>query len=327
MIFLPMESRLQILITDRPHPAQLDRFEAAGIHCDVREDVSYDQALAMMPDYDALIVRSRISIDKNFIDHIGPRCRVIGREGAGMETIDVDCAESKGIRCINSPEGNRDAVGEHATALLLALFDKIAVANAEVRQGLWRREANRGLEIKGKTIGIIGFGNMGAAFAQRLMGFECSVIAYDKYLPQHTRDNYARLDYVKRVSLEELQREADVVSFHVPLTETTQYMCCHSFLDAFAKPIYVLNTARGKVVKTADLVCAMQEGKVLGAGLDVLEYEAMAKDGIDIETAPEPFRYLVSSPRTILTPHVGGWTVESKYKLAVFLADKIIDAL
>lgn len=318
---------MQILITDKPHPAQLDRFEAAGIRCDVRDDVTYDQALAMMPDYDALIVRSRIGIDRHFIDHMGSRCRVIGREGAGMETIDVDYAESKGVRCINSPEGNRDAVGEHATALLLALFDKIAIANAEVRQGLWQREANRGLEIKGKTIGIIGFGNMGAAFAQRLMGFECNIIAYDRYLPQHTKDNFKRLEYVRQVSLEELQREADVVSFHVPLIESTDYMCCSSFLNAFAKPIYVLNTARGRVVNTADLVRAMKEGKVLGAGLDVLEYEAMAKDGIDIAAAPEPFRYLINSPRTVLTPHVGGWTVESKYKLAVFLADKIIEVL
>ena len=318
---------MKILITDKPHPVLVERLQSAGIRCDVRDDCTYQSALAMMPDYDGLIVRSRIEIDRHFIDHIGSRCQCIGREGAGMETIDVDYAESHGIRCINSPEGNRDAVGEHATGLLLSLFNKIALANAEVRQGLWQREANRGLEIKGKTVGIIGFGNMGAAFAQRLQGFDCDIVAYDKHLPPHTKENFRNMPYVRQVSLNQLQSQADIVSLHVPLTEDTHYMVCNDFLNAFRKPIYLINTSRGKVVNTAHLVEAMQSDKVLGAALDVLEYEAMAKDGIDLATAPEPFKYLISSPRTLLTPHVAGWTVESKYKLAAFLADKIIDTL
>lgn len=317
---------MRILITDNTHPVLQERFVEAGYECDVVAQCSYDSLLAMMPEYDGLVVRSKIVIDRSFIDNMGSRCRVIGRVGAGMETIDVAYAESKGIACINSPEGNRDAVGEHATALLLALFDKITIANAEVRQGLWQREANRGLEIKGKTVGIIGFGNMGAAFAQRLMGFECKVVAYDKYLPEHTRENFRRLSYVEQVSLEELQRRADVLSLHVPLTDDTHYMVCSDFIAAFDHPFYLINTARGAVVKTPDLVQGMQEGKILGAALDVIEYENMSKDGLDLASLPADFRYLLQSNRTVLTPHVGGWTVESKYKLAYFLAEKMIAA-
>ena len=315
---------MKVFFTDQPHPVILERFEAAGIQSTVDTQCTYDELLVQMPDYDGLVVRSRISIDAGFIDKMGSRCRVIGREGAGMETIDVAYAESKGVRCINSPEGNRDAVGEHATGLLLALFDKIALANDEVRQGLWNREANRGLEVKGKTVGIIGFGNMGAAFAQRLMGFECNIIAYDKYLPEHTKANFQRLNYVRQGSLQELQSQADIVSLHIPLTEESHYLVDESFLASFQNPIYLINTARGKVVKTAALVEAMEKGQVLGAALDVIEYENMAKDGLRKEELPEPFRYLIQSNRTVLTPHVGGWTVESKFKLAAFLADKII---
>lgn len=318
---------MKAIITDNTHPILAAKLQQAGVDTLVSTDLSYDELLALMPTCDALVVRSKITIDRHFIDHIGPRCRVIGRVGAGMETIDVDYAESRGIRCVNSPEGNRDAVGEHATALLLALFNKIATANYEVRQGLWRREANRGLEVKGKTVGIIGFGNMGAAFAQRLQGFECDVVAYDKYLPAHTRANFQRLSHVRQVTLEELQAQADILSLHVPLTDDTRYMVDAPFLDAFAKPLYVINTARGAVVKTRDLAAKMQQGKVLGAALDVNEYENMSKDGLDLDTLPADFRYLLDSPRTLLTPHVGGWTVESKYKLAAFLADKILAVL
>lgn len=318
---------MKIIITDNTHPILVEKLQQAGIETLVNTGFSYDELLALMPDYDGLVVRSKINIDRHFIDNMGSRCKVIGRVGAGMETIDVDYAESRGIRCVNSPEGNRDAVGEHATGLLLALFNKIASANYEVRQGLWQREANRGLEVKGRTVGIIGFGNMGAAFAQRLQGFDCSVIAYDKYLPAHTRANFERLSFVRQVSLEELQAQADIVSLHVPLTDDTHYMVDAAFIDAFSKPFYLINTARGAVVKTKDLVSKIEEGKVLGAALDVNEYENMSKDGLDLDNLPADFKYLLESPRTLLTPHVGGWTVESKYKLAAFLADKIINVL
>ncbi len=312
---------MRILITDKTHPVLIEKLEAAGHHCCVVTDCTYESLLEDANDYDALVVRSKIIIDRNFIDH-NRHLRCIGRVGAGMETIDVDYAESVGIRCLNSPEGNRDAVGEHAVGLLLALVDKIAAADTEVRQGKWRREANRGLEVKGHTVGIIGFGNMGGAFAQRLQGFDCKIVAYDKY----KLAGYAP-SYVEEVSLAELQQRADILSLHVPLTDETHYMVDEMFIERMHKPFYLINTSRGAVVKTAALAKAIEQGKTLGAALDVIEYEDMTKDGIDIQSQPADFRYLLESPRTVLTPHVAGWTVESKYKLAAVLADKIIDTL
>lgn len=312
---------MRVLITDDCHPILASRLVEAGFEVVTDATLEADSLLSIVSDFDALVVRSKISIDARFLDSCGSRLRCIGRLGAGMETIDVSYAEAKGIRCLNSPEGNRDAVGEHATALLLSLFDRINLADAEVRQGLWRREANRGIEVKGKTVGIIGFGNMGAAFAQRLRGFECHIVAYDKY-----KAHYAP-SYVEEVSLSELQQRADVVSLHVPLTEETHYLVDEQFFSAMAKPFFLINTARGAVVHTAALAEALSSGKVMGAGLDVVEYENMAKDGLDIAQLPADFRYLLQCPRVVLTPHVGGWTVESKYKLAAVMADKIITLL
>ena len=309
-----------VLVTDKTHPILCEKLQAAGYHCDVQADLSYNELLAIVNNYDALVVRSKVEIDRNFLDNTHS-LKCIGRVGAGMETIDVNYAEQKGIKCLNSPEGNRDAVGEHALGMLLTLFNNMLRANNEIRSGLWKREANRGLEIKGKTIGIIGFGNMGSSFAKRLRGFECNIISYDKY-----KKNYAP-DYVEEVSLEELFNRADVVSFHVPLTDETHYMADAAFFNSFAKPIYLINTARGAVVKTVDLVSAMQMGKVLGVALDVIEYENMSKDGLDLESLTPDFKYLLQADNAVLTPHIGGWTVESKYKLADVLADKIIDVL
>ncbi|MBR4300586.1 MAG: hypothetical protein IKT84_01545 [Bacteroidales bacterium] len=309
-----------VLVTDKTHPILCEKLQAAGYHCDVQADLSYNELLAIVNNYDALVVRSKVEIDRNFLDNTHS-LKCIGRVGAGMETIDVDYAEQKGIKCLNSPEGNRDAVGEHALGMLLTLFNNMLRANNEIRSGLWKREVNRGLEIKGKTVGIIGFGNMGSSFAKRLRGFECNIISYDKY-----KKNYAP-DYVEEVSLEELFNRADVVSFHVPLTDETHYMADAAFFNSFAKPIYLINTARGAVVKTVDLVSAMQMGKVLGVALDVIEYENMSKDGLDLESLTPDFKYLLQADNAVLTPHIGGWTVESKYKLADVLADKIIDVL
>lgn len=316
---------MKILITDNTHPVLVEKLRQAGFEVDVDASCSYDSLLSKIDDYDGLVVRSKIVLDARFLRQCN-RLRCIGRVGAGMETIDVACAESLGIRCLNSPEGNRDAVGEHALGLLLALFDKIAMADAEVRKGLWRREANRGLEVKGKKIGIIGFGNMGGAFAKRLAGFECEVLVYD-ILGEKASGFGMHLPYVRNVALKTLQQEADVVSLHVPLTDTTHYLANESFFEPFAKPFYLINTSRGAVVHTAQLVAEMEQGKVLGAALDVLEYENMSKDGLDWENIPADFRYLLQSPRTVLSPHVAGWTVESKYKLAAVLADKMIAVL
>ena len=310
---------MNILVTDHTHPVLPQLLREAGHHVDIDPAVDYDSLLAVVGRYDALVVRSKIVIDRNFLDH-ARHLRCIGRVGAGMETIDVDYAARMGIACLNSPEGNQDAVGEHAVGLLLALFDHIARADAEVRRGLWQREANRGMEVKGKTVGIIGFGHMGSAFAQRLQGFECTLLAYDKYKPA----GYAP-EYVQEVSLAELQQRADVVSLHVPLTDETHYMVDSAFLHAFAKDIFLINTSRGPVVKTTDLTAALEEGKVQGAALDVLEYEDMTQDALNGTLATQLSPLI--SHRVVLTPHVAGWTAESKEKLARVLAGKIIQEL
>lgn len=310
---------MRVLVTDNTHPVLKETLESAGHHVTVDSGVSYESLLSQIKEYDAMVVRSKIVIDRNFLDH-ARHLKCIGRVGAGMETIDVAYAESLGIPCLNSPEGNRDAVGEHALGLLLTLFNHLTRADSQVRQGIWHREENRGLEIKGKTVGIIGFGNMGAAFAQRLQGFECEIIAYDKYKPH----GYAPA-YVKEVSLEELQARAEVVSLHVPLTDETHHMVNRRFIQQFSHDLYLINTSRGPVVKTEDLAQAVKEGRVKGAALDVLEYEDMSKDGLD--TSHPDLQYLLTCPNVVFSPHVGGWTVESKYKLAKVLADKMLKCL
>lgn len=310
---------MKVLITDNTHPALQQTLEGAGHEVTIDTAVTYDSLLEKIKDFDAMVVRSKIEIDRNFLDH-ARHLKCIGRVGAGMETIDVEYAESLGIACINSPEGNRDAVGEHALGLLLSLFNHIAYADQQVRQGIWHREENRGLEIKGKTIGIIGLGNMGRAFAQRLQGFECRIIAYDKYKPAGHAPSY-----VEEVSLEQLQAEADVLSLHVPLTEETHYMVNSQFIESFHHPFYLINTSRGAVVKTADLAEAIKCKTILGAALDVNEYEEMTKDSID--TTHPDLQYLLSCPNMLFTPHVGGWTAESKYKLAYYLGKKMSDCL
>ncbi len=312
---------MRVLIADLTHPILQQKLEAAGHTCTLMEHCTYDSLLSAAACHDALVVRSKVVVDSHFLDQ-ARHLRCIGRVGAGMETIDVAHAERLGIRCLNSPEGNRDAVGEHAVGLLLSLFDHIARADKEVRQGLWQREANRGLEVKGRTVGIIGFGNMGAAFAKRLQGFDCTLIAYDKYKPA----GYAPA-YVEEVSLSQLQQRADVVSLHVPLTDETHHLVDKSFINSFARPFYLINTARGAVVDTPALAAAIEQGRVAGAALDVVEYEDMTRDGIGAGEVPPDWQYLRQSPLTVLTPHVAGWTVESKYKLAAVLADKIINVL
>lgn len=310
---------MKVLIADRTHEILPQRLCEAGFEVSVEPDHDYESLMQASQGFEGLVVRSKVNIDSAFIDRV-PSLRCIGRVGAGMETIDVDYAEAHGVRCLNSPEGNRDAVGEHTVGLLLALLNNIARADAEVRKGLWQREANRGYELGPLTVGIIGYGNMGQAFAKRLSGFGCRVIYYDKYL-----DNLEKLVDLERVSLETLQREADVVSFHVPLTEETHHYLDAAFIEAMAKPFYLLNTSRGAVVDTEALVAGLESGKVRGAALDVLEYENMQADGLG--DVPECVHYLQRSPRTVLTPHVAGWTVESKYKLAAVLADKMIEVL
>lgn len=309
----------RILISDRTHPVLAEKLREAGFEVAIEPDHDYHSLLQAVQGCEGLVVRSKVIIDGAFIDR-APSLRCIGRVGAGMETIDVEYAEAHGVRCLNSPEGNRDAVGEHTVGLMLSLLNNIARADAQVRQGRWLREANRGYELGALTVGIVGFGNMGRAVAQRLLGFGCRILAYDKYLPA----GYAPHN-VEEVTLDELQSRADVLSFHVPLTPDTQHYLDARFIDSMAKPFFLINTSRGAVVDTEALADALADGKVRGAALDVLEYEDMTRDGLG--QMPEPLQRIINCDRTVLTPHVAGWTVESKYKLAAVLADKIIDVL
>ena len=314
-----MSKKLRVLFVDSTHKRLPEKLSDAGFIVNYNpDDIQPDDIINIIPEYEGVIIRSKIKIDKTILD-AAPNLKFIGRVGAGLENIDVEYAKSKGIQCFNSPEGNRDAVGEQALGMLLTLFNNILKADPEVRVGKWIREGNRGLEIKGKTVGIIGYGNMGSAFAQRLKGFEANVIAYDKY-----KFNYSN-DFVTEKTLEDLFKETDILSIHVPLTEETNFMINDEFINKFKKNIYIINTARGKVLKTEDLVKNMKSGKVLGAALDVLEYEQTSFEDLHSEGLPEAFQYLIKSNNVVLTPHIAGWTQESNVKLSEFLADKIIN--
>jgi D-3-phosphoglycerate dehydrogenase len=267
--------------------------------------------------YDGLVVRSRFPIDAQFLSHAG-KLQCIGRVGAGLENIDLQYAQDRDITCFNAPEGNRNAVGEHALGMLLALFNKLHTADREVRDGLWRREENRGLELDGKTIGIIGYGNMGNAFAKKLQGFDCEVLCHD--LKPDLSNKYAT-----QVDLQTLQEECDVVSLHTPENTSTIGMVNREFIDRFRKSIYLINTARGSAVVTSDLVEALQSGKISGAGLDVLEYEKSSFESLfQGDSMPVAMQELINMDQVLLSPHVAGWTVESKKSLAKVIADKMI---
>lgn len=304
LIIDPVHEVLPELLTDNGHNAVIDLAQ------------SYDYYIKHIPEFEGIIIRSGIRIDKQFIDS-APKLKFIARVGAGMENIDVAYANANGIKCINSPEGNRTAVGEQALGMLLSLFNNLNLADNEVRKAIWQREANRGVELEGKTVGIIGYGNMGGAFAQRLAGFGVNVIAYDKY-----KSNYSN-SFVKEVDMEVLFNECDVVSLHIPLTDETNYLVDANWLQQFRKSIYLINTARGPIVNTVDLVQELESGKVIGACIDVLEYEKLGFENIDKNNLPEAFQYLSKSKKVILSPHIAGWTHESNFKLSKVIADKI----
>lgn len=310
----------KVLIIDDAHPCMLQKFNDAGFIVEYNEHMSEQEVYRVIGKYDAVVIRSKIIADSKFID-AGINLKCIGRVGAGMETIDIPYAESKGIQCLNSPEGNKDAVGEHAVGMLLSLANNLNKADAEVRKSIWDREGNRGFEIMGKTVGVIGYGNMGSAFAKKLSGFDVRLLAYDKY-----KQNFSD-SFVTECSLEYLQKHADIISFHVPQTAETIAMCNVDFINACTKPFVLINTARGKVVCTDDLVAGLQSGKVRAAALDVLEYESFNFQDFLTDSMPEAFEYLRTCSKVLFSPHVAGWTVESKEKLASVLADKIIACL
>jgi D-3-phosphoglycerate dehydrogenase len=309
----------KVLFIDSVHPLIAERLTEQGLRCEMFTGFSRKELMEQISDCYGIIIRSKFTIDREVLDR-ATVLRFIGRVGAGMENIDVPYAESKGIACLNSPEGNRDAVGEHTLGMLLAMVNNILKADREVRSGTWEREGNRGIELKGKTIGIIGYGNMGSAFAQRLKGFESEVISYDKYKTGYSDGN------TRETALDELFAKADIVSLHVPLTEETHYMADDTFLGRFTKNIWLINTSRGPVVKTSDLIKNLRSGKLLGAALDVLEYEDSSFEGLGT-AMPDDLKYLVSAGNVILTPHIAGWTRESNVKLATVLVAKILSVL
>lgn len=310
----------KILCIDSNHDILHETLMQHGFHCDLFWNKPKEELMKLIPDYDGIVIRSKFKITKEIID-AAPKLRCIGRVGAGMENIDVAYATEKGIACLSAPEGNRDAVGEHAMGMLLMLMNQLKRADNEVRQGIWKRAENRGHEIGGKTIGIIGYGHMGAAFAQRLQGFDCKVLAHDKYKSGFSNG------FVTEASLEELYLLADIISIHLPLTSETKDYINDGFLSSFRKNIYVINTARGQCLNTADLVKHLESGKVIGACLDVLEYESLSFEQLDASALPAPMQYLLKSDKVILTPHIAGWTHESNYKMSKVIAEKMIAAL
>jgi len=307
---------MKVLFIDTAHEILQTRLEEMGYQCDYFPDYDYSDYMKCIGEYTGVVVRSKIKLDKAILQK-AVRLRFIGRVGAGMENIDLSFARSQNIACLNSPEGNRDAVAEHALGMILSLRNHLIRVNTQVRQGIWLRAENRGFEMKGKTLAIIGYGNMGKALAQRLSGFEMNVIAYDKYLSNFS-DQYAR-----EVALDEVYQTADIISFHVPLTEESRYMFHKGWIEQMKKPFYLINTARGPVVKTDDLLQALDAGQVLGAALDVLEFEGTSFEKLKQAHLPKTYSQLLKSDKVLLSPHIAGWTVESHIKLSSFIADKI----
>ena len=307
---------MKVLFIDTVNPLLIQTLESANILCDTAYSKSKEEISTIIHQYDGIIIRSKFEIDKSFID-IAKKLKFIARAGSGTENIDVEYAITKNISCLNAAEGNRQAVAEHALAMILGLINNINQANQEVKKGQWNRESNRGTEISGKKIGIIGFGNNGNAFANLLKGFDVTILAYDKY----------KTEYGYKTDMETIYKEADFLSLHVPLTHETKYLVNDDFISKFNKPFYLINTSRGKCVDTKALAKSLENKKILGACLDVLEQEKMSFEKLATQNNTEDLTYLLKAKNVILTPHIAGWTKESDIKIAEILAQKIINQL
>lgn len=305
---------MRILQLDHNHPLISDQLSERGFLVEEDHYSSYDEILQKIEPFDGIVIRSRIPIDLNFLQN-AKNLKFIARVGAGMENIDVAAAEHLGIKLIHAPEGNRDSLAEHVLGMLLLLMHRLKISSEEVKNGIWLREENRGDEIMGKTVGLIGYGNMGKAVAQRFSGFGCKVIFHD-IIPGLADKN------AEQVSLEELKKQADIISLHIPLTAETHHLIDKNFIEEVRKPFYLINTSRGINIQTKCVVEAIQSGKIIGACLDVLEYETASFEKIDPKNTD--LEFLLKSEQVLITPHIAGWTHQSKQKLAQVIVDKIL---
>ena len=305
---------MKILHIDSNHPTLISTLKNNGYINDLDISSSKEEIIKIIKDYDGLILRSRFKIDKDFIDNAS-NLKFIARVGSGLENIDCNYAKSKNIEVISSPEGNSNAVGEHAMGLLLSLLNNINTSSNQVKEGLWFREKNRGFEIEGKTVAILGMGNTGKSFAKKISSFNCKVFFYDI-------DEKIKSKYAKKSSLDFLYKNADIVSLHLPYTIKNTDLFNKDFIQKFDKPFWLINTSRGKIVNTPDLVDALNEKKILGAGLDVIDIESSSFNNIEKELNPY-FNELINLKNVIITPHIAGWTFESNFKLSQIIIDKI----
>lgn len=309
---------MKIYVLDQVHPILMERLNKQGHFCVDATQFSFEDLLAVKDDVEGIIIRARFFLSADWLSNFSS-LQFIARSGSGLENIDVNFCNEKNINLFNSPEGNRNAVAEHALGMLLSLMNKIQRSHQQIKNGIWKREENRGEELDGKTVGIIGFGNNGAAFAKKLRGFDVKILAYDKY-----KTGFGD-SWVQESTLEAILKNADIISLHIPQNKETIHWVNDAFIASVEKPFYLLNLSRGKIVDTESLVRGLASQKIKAAGLDVLEYESKDFESIFAQQLPAALNYLLQSNRVILTPHVGGWTRESYFKLSNILADKILD--
>ena len=307
---------MKVLFLDKIHSDLKNNLTRSGIVCVEKTTENKNEILKKIHQFDGIVLRSRLKIDRDFIRK-SSHLKFIARFGSGMENIDVLEAKKYQIQCINAPKGNSNAVGEHSLGLLLSLMNNINACNLEIKNGMWKREKNRGIELSKKTIGIIGYGNTGKAFSEKLIGFNCKILAYDKYKKIYQNK------FAKESSIKKIFKHADIVSLHIPLTKETEYLINNDFLNRFSKNIFLLNTSRGKIVKTSDLITNLKSGKILGAGLDVLEHESTSFEKLN-KTKNSKLDFLKNHEKVILTPHIAGWSFESNKLMCKILTKKIL---
>ncbi len=308
----------KVAFIDVVHPVLFEGLNQLGFECINLTNISEKDIRNQISFFHGIVIRSRFTLTREFLMH-AENLEFIARSGAGLENIDKEYCKENNIELINAPEGNRNAVAEHALGMLLSLFNNLVISNAQINKGIWEREENRGVELDGKVVGIIGYGNNGRAFAEKLRGFDVNILAYDKY-----KSNFGTKQ-VNEVDLNSIFENADILSLHIPQNEETQFMVNASFIANFKKPFYLINLSRGKIVKTNHLVNGLKEGKILGACLDVLEYEKASFENLfdDKENIPSSLNYLIKNKKVIMSPHVGGWTHQSYFKLSEVLLNKI----